>query len=100
MSTLEMLDRFNRRDEAVRYTDWLSDNGNPVTPHEEAEVRGAVAEPIYGPVVASNLEYFRTQTTYDPQDIKVAVSTLCEATQESSETYLMDLDGSRPQAHT
>lgn len=60
MSTEAMLNSHARLTEAAEFAQWLSDQGQRVTHQQAADLAAGAANPIYGPVVGSNLEHLRT----------------------------------------
>lgn len=99
MSTAEMLSIGNRREQAGEYFNWLADSGFDLGFEHIGEVADAVQSNIYGHIVASNLEYFRTTDTA-PEVAAAAARVLCGVTRASARMYWQDRQGARsPKLH-
>jgi hypothetical protein len=91
---MEMLSLSRRSDEAEHFAEWLSDTDHPLAKHAVNDLDRAVSEQIYGPVVASNLEYFRTKRI-DPELAGRSAEVLSRLMRRSAAMYLRDSDHTR-----
>ncbi len=95
MITVDMLERGNRVCAVVEFEAYLSDSGVRPSGYEYMQLSTQTQNEIYGPVVASNLEFMRQQET-EPATALAAALTLSGLTRASAMHYRQDEYGLRP----
>jgi len=90
----EMIDLSARLAESDRFTTWLAENGQAPLDDDAQQFFFASRDPIYGPIVGANMNYFRDQDT-EPRVALAAARTLCQLTLHSSALYSADHEDRR-----
>jgi hypothetical protein len=86
MSAHEMITYANREEEVGHFQNWLSENGVDISNMMSHDYETGVRERIYGPVQATNMEYFRTHEV-EPEIAVLGMRVLGIASQRAVYEY-------------